>query len=112
MCLSLWSGKPLFGQSADSLSYPYKIEGIIRDDRGNPLASANIVSKGDGNLQVSNAEGKYYATVYNSKTEVMFMYYRYSSFLFCPDGRTNVDIVLKRQKGWKKNKVYKSITCP
>ena len=85
--------------------------GIIRDEKGNPLQGANIVSPGDGNMQVSDTDGKYCAYIYGPKTPVVFSYYKFSNVQYCPDGRTSVDIVLVRQKS-SKSKRRKSYTCP
>ena len=82
----LVSNKFASGQSKDSLIYPYKITGIIRDENGNPLPGANINSPGDGNMQVSDAAGKYFAYIYSPKTPVIFSYYKFVSVRFCPDG--------------------------
>jgi hypothetical protein len=100
-----------FAQSPDTLSYPYRITGTIRDDDGNALAGVNIVSPGDGNMQVSGLDGKYFAYIYGPKTPVIFSCYKFSSVLYCPDSRTSVDIVLVRQKG-SKSKKKKRYTCP
>jgi hypothetical protein len=100
-----------FAQSQDTLSYPYKIIGIIRDDHGNPLQGVNIASPGDGNMQISDIDGKYFAHIYGPKTPVIFSYYKFVSVLYCPDGRTNVDIVLIPEKR-SKSKKKKKYTCP
>ena len=83
-----------FAQLGDSLTYPYKITGTIYDSRGNPLPGVNVVSHGDGNMQVSDGDGKYYAFIYGPQTAVLFSYLRFSTLQYCPDGRTTVDIVL------------------
>jgi hypothetical protein len=108
--LLIGSNKFLFGQSLDTLSYPYQITGTIRDINGNPMPGVNIVSPGDGNMQVSDIDGKYFAYIYSPKTQVVFSYYKFSSVQYCPDGRTIVDIVLVPQKRSKSNK-KKSYPC-
>lgn len=109
----LGSGKIVFGQSQDSLSYPYKITGTIRDANGNPLPGVNIVSPGDANMQVSDVDGKYYAYIYGPKTSVVFSYFKFARVHYCPDGRTSVDIVLIPQRRLKsKRKDKGSYTCP
>ncbi len=109
----LVSSKFVLGQFQDTLTYPYKITGIIRDENGNPVPGANIVSPGDGNMQVSDAVGKYFAYIYSPKTPAIFSSYKFSSVQFCPDGRTYVDIVLIRQTGLKsKRKKKESYKCP
>ena len=87
-------------QSQDTLTYPYKITGTVYDDKGNPLPGANIVSPGDGNMQTSDIDGKYYANIYGPNTAVVFSCYKFSSVLYCPDGRNKIDIVLSHEKGW------------
>ncbi|HEY0654904.1 MAG TPA: hypothetical protein VGD65_17320, partial [Chryseosolibacter sp.] len=91
-------GKSAHAQSADTLTYPYKITGIVRDNNGNPLAGANVLSPGDANMQISDINGNYYAYIYSPTTSVVFSYYRYTSVQYCPDGRTRVDIVLSPKK--------------
>jgi hypothetical protein len=98
LILLIASNKFLFGQSQDTLSYPYKITGTIRDISGNPMPGVNIVSPGDGNRQVSDIDGKYYAYIYGPKMSVIFSCYKFSSVKYCPDGRTKVDIVLSPEK--------------
>ena len=81
-------------QAFDSLTYPYKIHGIVKDSLGNPLPGVNVLSKGDGNQQVSNLDGEFYAYIYNEKTEVIFALPDYSIVSYYPDGRLEVDITL------------------
>lgn len=102
----------IYGQSEDSVSYPYTIKGTIFDHEGNPLSGVNIISAGDGNMQVSDHEGRYYATIYNRNTAVIFSYYKFSSTKYCPIGRMDVDIVLSPEKKRlfrKINKIRKRI---
>lgn len=87
-------------QSVDSLSYPYKIYGIIYDESGEPFPGVNIVSSGDGNQQISNIKGEYHAHIYSSRTAVIFSYPKFENVLYCPDGSLNVDIVLAPDKSW------------
>ena len=87
-------------QAVDTISYPYKIHGVIYDEIGNPMPGVNIVSPGDGNRQVSNIRGEYYAHIYSSQTAVVFTYPKFENVQFCPDGRLVVDIVLVPTKGW------------
>lgn len=88
-------------QAFDSLSYPYKIHGVISDDSGNSLPGVNVVSPGDGNHQVSNINGEYYAHIYTSKTQVVFSLPDYSMFEYYPDGRLEVNVVLNQaRRSW------------
>ncbi|MBT31686.1 MAG: hypothetical protein CMO01_18675 [Thalassobius sp.] len=95
----------LSAQSQDTLAYPYKITGHIYDELGNAMPGVSIVSKGDGNHQLSDFEGKYHATIYNSNTIIYFMVFNYSNVEYIPDGRTEIDITLiSEKKSWLKKK--------
>lgn len=95
----------LSAQSQDTLAYPYKITGYIYDELGNAMPGVSIISKGDGNHQLSDFDGKYYATIYNSNTIIYFMALNYSTVEFTPDGRTGIDITLiPEKKSWLKKK--------
>ena len=93
VCLVLLS-RYVSSQMVDSLSYPYTIHGVVADTLGNPLPGVNVLSKGDGNQQVSNRDGEYFAHIYNEDTEVIFALPDYSFVSYYPDGRLKVDITL------------------
>ena len=96
-------------RSQDTVTYPYRITGTIYDNHGNPFPGVNILSAGDGNRQISDLEGKYYAYIYNQNTAVVFSYYKFVSVQHCPDGRIEVDIVLAPEKGWWFKKMTRRI---
>lgn len=104
LIMLLVSTEVVFGQAKDSLTYPYKITGVVRDTRGNLLPGTNIISPNNENMQVADAEGKYFANINSPSTVVNFSFMGFRSFQFVPDRRTNVDIVLSR-KIWRRSKM-------
>jgi len=84
---------PVEGQAPAT---PQTIKGTVKDDKGLPLDGVNIALKGSGSNIVTNNKGEYQLQVPAGKTVLVFTYVNYEKKEVPVNGRTVIDVSLKR----------------
>jgi len=93
------SGRSTIGNTVESLSKVNQsvLRGVVRDEKGNPLAGVSIKEKGTNNSVTSGANGEFsiHLSTANATLEVSFV--GYSKQEISVNNKSNVQVVLQAQ---------------
>jgi TonB-dependent starch-binding outer membrane protein SusC len=84
---------PVEGQAPPT---PQTIRGTVKDDQGLPLEGVNIALKGSGLSVITDKKGEYQLGVPAGKAVLLFTYVNYEKREVPVNGRTEIDVSLKR----------------
>ncbi|MFS8083888.1 MAG: SusC/RagA family TonB-linked outer membrane protein [Ginsengibacter sp.] len=73
---------------------PY-LNGMVKDEDGNPLSGVSVVVKGSTNGGITNAKGEYHISNVEPNATIVFSFIGYMSQIIKVNGRTSINVSLK-----------------
>ncbi|GAB3809073.1 TonB-dependent receptor [Spirosoma humi] len=74
-----------------------EVDGTVKDDKGTPLPGVNVLIKGNSRGTATNADGRYFITVDDENTTLVFSYIGYRSLEVVVRDRSVIDVTMSEE---------------